>query len=387
MEDIVENPEKKADRPPLPRHIIVNILKRLPVKSLIQFQCVCKDWKNLIKSQSFIEIHLHHSCHQNSSLILGWQHSRSFQMQVGLLNHNVQLLEVQTSPLINWIFAKIFGSSNGLLCVRIAGDNVGPRPILLWNPAIRDQVRKVRVRPRTSIDSEGEDYILGFGFSPVDNDYKIVRIKIPKYQLVVSPMEVYSLNSGSWKEVEFVNSEGMTIRCLRNVTVNGVMFWIGGKQEVNDDYTLLSFDLSKEEWTMIPMPDLSIYDKKKLVVYENKLAVATGIVGEDKSYLIHLWVMEEDACGVGWIWTKIFTSRPCPYMFDPLTIWRNEIVFKPFNQIQNDVPGSILYLLNLTTNKFQRVALRSSSFNRINIEVFNYVESLVSVGNINSEGL
>ena len=38
------------DAPCLPQEIITNIVVRLPVKSLIRFQCVCKDWKNLFRT-------------------------------------------------------------------------------------------------------------------------------------------------------------------------------------------------------------------------------------------------------------------------------------------------------------------------------------------------
>ena len=65
----------EPNNPFLPGDVIVNILKRLPAKSLIRFQCVCKDWKNLIKTSSFIQDHLHHSSHQNPSLFLRWHNS------------------------------------------------------------------------------------------------------------------------------------------------------------------------------------------------------------------------------------------------------------------------------------------------------------------------
>ncbi|KAI9126956.1 hypothetical protein K1719_001515 [Acacia pycnantha] len=230
----------EPNNPFLPGDVIVNILKRLPVKSLIRFQCVCKDWKNLIKTSSFIQDHLHHSSHQNPSLFLRWHNS--IRMQFGLLDgdRDKEVLEVENAPLTDLFFARIVGSSNGLVCVEAC-----------------------------------------FGFSQVDNDYKIVRIKVPEYQFVANPMEVYSLNFGSWKVIEFENLEGVAIRSHRNVTVNGVMFWIGGKQGVDDDYSLiLSFDLSKEVWTVIPMTDLNYYDRIRLIEYENKLVVLAGFSGK-----------------------------------------------------------------------------------------------------------
>ena len=42
---------------PIPEDVVVDILLRLPVKSLLRFKCVRKNWCALIKSPSFIREH------------------------------------------------------------------------------------------------------------------------------------------------------------------------------------------------------------------------------------------------------------------------------------------------------------------------------------------
>ncbi|KEH22666.1 F-box-like protein [Medicago truncatula] len=41
--------------------LITDILSRLPVKTLMQFKCVCKSWKTLISNPALAKLHLHRS--------------------------------------------------------------------------------------------------------------------------------------------------------------------------------------------------------------------------------------------------------------------------------------------------------------------------------------
>ena len=200
--------------PHLPDEVLVSILKRLPVKSLIQFQCVRKNWKNLIKSPYFIQEHLqHHTNHPTLLDYSAYQERRVSRCGMLIDPQNKQVRQIPNPPSINHSVynMRILGSCNGLVCLlvlhnfdydhvcteRNTDDNNLPY-LLLWNPATR-QSKKV---PAKYIKNFNGDFCLGFGFSSVDNDYKIAKIRC---YFAVNPVEVevYSLNSGSWKAVEF----------------------------------------------------------------------------------------------------------------------------------------------------------------------------------------
>lgn len=78
------------------------------------------------------------------------------------------------------------------------------------------------------------------------------------------------------------------------------MFWFG--YDEGGGGVIVSFDLATEEFTLIPFPPLEYWDNERLIVYDNKLAIVSAIFGEDASYSIHLWVMEEVMSAVGRSW-------------------------------------------------------------------------------------
>ncbi|KAI9127240.1 hypothetical protein K1719_001799 [Acacia pycnantha] len=316
----------KPNIPFIPNDILDNIFKRLPMRPLIRFQCVCKDWKDLIKDliQTSIEDRLH---------------EQDCDMGVG---------EVQNLPSIHPLFNfEVVDFSKGLVCLNMIENGIKADLLLIWNPAARD-IRVVRLR--TLFHFELCDR-LGFGFSPLDNDYKIVRI-IGR-SIYIHAVEVYSLNYKSWKEVHVGDDIKGTATFGGNVTINGVMFWDAMR---HSEYNLiLSFDLAKEVCRLIQKPYHRLYSPRRLIEYKNKLAMmVAALAGRNVPNLIHLWVMEKDT----FKWTKIYTSSPCPCdSLCPVTIWRNEIVLKLIDLPKNDGQPMILYLLNRATNKFKRLVL------------------------------
>ena len=86
---------------------------------------------------------------------------------------------------------RIVGSSNGILCL-------GFRHFILWNPATREILHLPEFTSRTTSNS-----LIGFGFSPIVNDYKIVKLSLPKRGANhrASLVQVFSLRTRSWKDV------------------------------------------------------------------------------------------------------------------------------------------------------------------------------------------
>ncbi|KAI9071296.1 hypothetical protein K1719_046740 [Acacia pycnantha] len=277
----MEETEINGAAPYLPEEIITNILMRLPVKSLIRFRCVCKYWENLFKTPFFIATHLRQS-HKNPFLIFSPDYPYN-NIPLRLLDCEMQLRDVQKAPLFHSLVSAlsvyIIGSINGLLCF--------------------------------------------VTLSTLVNDYKILVIYALYSDGMVCGVDVYSLNEGSWKEIEAGNLFEISY-ASSTVSCNGAIFIYGlklGKEEI------VSFDIATEVFTFISWPPLSGDPSFNLTVYEDKLALlTTSAIGASSK--VDLWVMEEgmSSSEEGWNWIKKFTSDSYPWEFTPCTIWRNEIV-------------------------------------------------------------
>ncbi|KAI9074653.1 hypothetical protein K1719_043369 [Acacia pycnantha] len=359
---------------------------------------------------SFIADHLQQSTHQNPSLLLECKGMNiPLRWRLILLDCGLRVRGVQNLPWNNPLRnASLVGSCNGLLCLEIHQFNQPPHSLSLWNP----KTRAVRHVPRTRTDISYFNYcVTGFGFSPIVNDYKIVRTFAVFYD-VVTQVEVFSLNRGTWKAIDIGNLKGVRLKS-ETVTANGAIFWSGvklvGEKEGEDnidfqegegnidfqedeDYieeaedkvdVIVSFDIAKEVFTVIPRPELDYDADVKLTVYENKLAILCDTREDDDEmpYVIDLWVLYEGtrASEQTWSWTKRYTSSSHLCLLVPMTIWRNEIVYKPISEEHDDKGRrNVLYMTNLATNEIKRSVI---PYHESILSIYNYVESIVSFGN------
>ncbi|KAI9127432.1 hypothetical protein K1719_001991 [Acacia pycnantha] len=349
----------------LPPEMITDILKRLRVKCLVRFQSVCKDWRNLLKSPSFIKEHYDHSILNNCLLVCHIYHRNDGYWPPCLLRFEKETVEIERLPVMDSLgpVTDLVGSSNGLLCVKLGYDYYSLPSFLLLNPATRE----VRQVPKSTND-DARFFVVdsGFGYNHVVRDYKIVTIHGYESDFV-ELVEVFSLRTGSWKEVEF----GI-IRCIdlysKSVTVNGAMLWSGWHwRDLRG--VIVSFDLTTEVFTLISIPSsTSIYDYN-FGVYENKVMCLPYNVHEKE-----LWVLEEGSCASGksWVWTQKYRTSETSPLFPHFPLLRNELVCY-------NAKGDSGLFFNTTTNSILKKKFTSSLADFGIVEKFVYVESLVSM--------
>ncbi|KAK4254506.1 hypothetical protein QN277_009883 [Acacia crassicarpa] len=280
----------QGDFPFLPEQIFISIVMRLPVKTLIRFQLVSKFWKNLVRSPYFIAVHLHHTSNQiPRSLFNMGGPLNLFGVDCAGTHELVYLWKPSFMSKLSG--TRIINSCNGLICVRSDHDS-DVSSLFIWNPATRE----VRCVPGVIEGDVDGVFYFGFGFSPFLNDYKIVKILMSDGNKRV---EVYSLNTDTWREIEFGNAE---IRRMSHdhASFNGSIFWV--TEEMNG---IVSFDLAREVFKFVPEPGSYIQSPYSRVVQLNQKLVLVGLTtwgikypglttrGRKYGYALHFWEMEE----------------------------------------------------------------------------------------------
>ncbi|PRQ27378.1 putative F-box domain-containing protein [Rosa chinensis] len=192
----------------LPAEILFDIFARLPVKSAFLLRWVCKSFKTLITSSDFIHFHLERNPMKNSSDYLLIRSTEIECMSRICARTFARDLDIKLPE--NAVYElgselTVYGSYNGLLCISnryLCVDS----PIYLWNPSIR----KIRRLPYGLITSTINDHdyqvTLGMGFhSAGGNDYKVIKfVHHDTDSENTFQVEVYSLNSNSWKRISRV---------------------------------------------------------------------------------------------------------------------------------------------------------------------------------------
>ncbi|MFS7908902.1 putative F-box domain-containing protein [Helianthus anomalus] len=367
----------------IPFEIQVEIIKRLPIRSLIRVRSVSKAWKCVIESSDFIAEYTVHNHDQPQHLLIKYDnvygeetydsiveddtfpqnkytvHNHDQPQHLLIKYYNVYGEETYDSIVDDFTFPQnkvslavplsvdllwnsyVVGASCGLVCLfgfyRYDDDAEyppGEATAVLWNPSIRKSV----AIPVPDVDGYDEA-TFGFGVCPATSDPKIVKITERKMKDVTCSsrwqVKVFSLSSGVWR-----NSFGNLSDSLADfmgprsqVTIRGFYYWFGVGDAIGGDTGfcfLISFDLTSEEFREIYLPnELAFHDSTGLHVFNlcDSLAVLQEWLMDD---IIEVWMMEN---GDSKSFTKVFTiDKPSYCLSRPLEFrWNGELMMRMEN--------------------------------------------------------
>ncbi|KMT04127.1 hypothetical protein BVRB_8g185770 [Beta vulgaris subsp. vulgaris] len=190
----------------LPKDVLSDICLRLPMKTLVICACTSKTLLNFITSPEFMASHNKKSKDKPFTLlryyIEGERSSKEYfalHPDNGFSESNLMFRELPVKFLRCNSCFNFVGSCNGVICL---SDDIFTYAdvIYLWNPSIRKAVEVPY--PNFTFGPCGPyDMCVGFGFDKLTNDYKVVRLVYLVPKQLPPLVEVYSVNSGSWRTI------------------------------------------------------------------------------------------------------------------------------------------------------------------------------------------
>ncbi|KAM7511341.1 hypothetical protein LguiB_010216 [Lonicera macranthoides] len=313
----------------IPEDLVIEILKRLPVRSLMRLRCVCKTWCALTNNPDFVNLHLqfnHTHVSDNRLVVKHWDEAANtniFSLFPRELEDGLPLtlnLDLQSKGIIEKSIKIAY--CDGIFCIY----DRSSRLISLWNPAIRE----FKTLPFLSYLSANEDTYrhlsqLGFGFDcRKTNGYRVIVLISSLYPegQDFCPAHVYSQRTNSWRVVDcfvpFIRGPaGDTSICT-----NGFLHW----PNMACYPSVLSFDLGEESFQETPilgLPEKANY-RIDLASIDGSVAVIQSWIGKhsERGSFCDVWVMKE--LGVKESWTHKYSVKFSPNLeCSSLGLWKS----------------------------------------------------------------
>ncbi|CAA0828684.1 Unknown protein [Striga hermonthica] len=328
--------------PNLPPEIIINILSRLPIKTIISYKLVCKPWLELLETRDFADSHLSKSLPGliiRKSTIDGSNYTKT--LKFFELNdesdhdrhHNLHYNLVTEFDHDSFIshYTCIQGSANGLLFLRDL--NTKPNTLHICNPITREYL-ELRSREKF-LYSYPTKVTYGFGVSTKTGRYKVVRVfhectrdtntkallDIPK-----SECHVYTLGTGSWRKIAHDHAK-LEYNCRSTgAFLNGNLHWL--VVDLEGTCRISCFDLETELFRTFTIPFNVILNRSRclgdLFVLGDRLCICDN-TSEDE---IVIWLMREYEDETSWAKEYVMSKRPdldgeCNEVVRPMKVFRN----------------------------------------------------------------
>ncbi|OVA11390.1 F-box domain [Macleaya cordata] len=375
----------------LPDELVVNVLSRLPVKSISLFRCVSKSWCNLFSDPAFINTHLNHAIERNNFRIIlkrCYLYSINFgasskSSSPSSCDDDDDEEEEEEAVEIDFPFKSgrfkvdILSSYNGLVCISPDKDKFDV--ICIWNPSTKEYKKLSTPLPVIKfpfLPRGLRDVGYGFGYDRKIEDYKLVRI-LHIYGSG-SEVEVYTLGSNSKKSIGHIPYE-LDFPSQTGVFVNATLHWIATPATYfghRGSPVIISFDIVDQRFQEVPQPEEPLdYDNNEF--YVRTVGVLRGclcLLGCLNMVCVDVWVMKD--YGARDSWTKLFTINA------------QQTVIKHFNSltlVQSFKSGEVLLQKDCNTlvlydPKRERARfIKIRGFHQKCFKIETYIESLVSL--------
>lgn len=291
--------------PSIPDEIVLEILSRLPVKSMMRFKCVCRAWRALLSDPNFTI-----STERQRRLVMASAIPNTYSVSLQSITMDTNQgcsVEELHKPWDQSLCtpARVLGSCDGLLLISCFEN------IYMWNPSTMDYKKVL-----TYLDFNLKHVIHGLCYDPFTNDYKVVIGIGGEYSLV----QVCSFKSqNERKEIPF---PGYYVP-LRNSgpLVSGNLHWLVAKEREITEDAIIYFDPVKDEFGEVPMPCRKNRVEKRIIGL-GELDGCLAVTRPDDKFYTSVWAMKK--YGDEETWTTLFKissvgrMKLCCHILEPL---------------------------------------------------------------------
>jgi F-box interacting protein len=283
--------------PYLPSELIVEILLRLPVKSLIRFKSICKPWFSLISQHNFANSHFQITAATHTRKILTISRTLPHKIQSTDFEINHHSVSPKHKFLQPFFYHQIKGSCRGFICLCCYID------IWIWNPS-NGFHKQIPLSPFGSKLRENHiPHLYGFGYDHARDDYLVVLLSYdPNFS---SHLEFFSLRDNMWNEIEdthftYLNDSGNP---SAGTFFNGAIHWLA-EHYFSSVNVIVAFGLMERKQFEMPLPVGFDHDPEDFDLWIFGEFLSLWFADYD-NHLVEIWVMKEYKLHSSWTKTLV----------------------------------------------------------------------------------
>ncbi|KAE8670697.1 hypothetical protein F3Y22_tig00112114pilonHSYRG00169 [Hibiscus syriacus] len=356
---------KSSDRDFLCLDLLTEILK-LPVKSIIRFNCVSKQWRHLFRNPDFVSRHFNIARKKKFLIVYYCEGTLDIPVVVMHLFVDQDLVAYrnmrrQLPPHFVNLFVFNFCVESGLICLF---DRTKSR-ITISNPATRE----FKILPECNDGIPDKSYTfahtLGFGLDPLSNDHKVVHIRsyVDEETNIQGPdhYAVYNMSTNSWRVIK--HKESWLFECLgvcpngSNACANGVYYWL-------TDYNILAFHLGREVFQLIESPCGGSFGR--LLPLNDRISFWDTEMMDKSARTNEVWILNDESR-----WTKLLKIEPSPDFEKMFGFWK-------YGEVLAESATGEFVLCDLETHNSRQLGIKTRVRGDL-LQVYTYEENLVSI--------
>ncbi|KAK3029034.1 hypothetical protein RJ639_040086 [Escallonia herrerae] len=298
----------------LPSCILLDILIRLPIKTISQCRYVCKTLHAIVSDPYFSKIFFSRPTIliKVNSYNLDRPDSLYF-LELG--DNGIVLTEPKTintnfDPKIRQLI--LVGSCNGLVCFCSTNS---PEILYITNPLLGREYAAVEVPNFDDCLNFFRPY--GFGFSPATGHYKVIKITRPGHIMTKTELHVCTLGTNEWRNLGEAPPPRFSVKFHIDVNSNtGALHWIYRNGSSN---ALNAFELAEERNRQIPLPPC---------LARSTAHIELGVLGnclciyDNRTYdcYVDVWTMKNYGVAESWSKDHILTGNVSAGLGHPVTL-------------------------------------------------------------------